>query len=58
MGDLPKILNEKWKEQHKKRSEEEFKRVAAEGQSAGGPSFFKTAEVTAAGEKEEKAVMQ
>lgn len=57
MGDLPKTLNEKWKEQHKKSSEEEFERVAAEGQDAGGPSFFSNAEV-AVDEKEEEPAMQ
>jgi len=45
MGSLPKELNEKWKAEHYRTSEKEFERVAIEGQSTGGPSFFKTAEV-------------
>mmetsp|Transcript_37879 Transcript_37879/g.56694 ORF Transcript_37879/g.56694 Transcript_37879/m.56694 type:complete len:598 (-) Transcript_37879:316-2109(-) len=45
MGSLPKELNEKWKSEHYRTSEKEFERVAIEGQSTGGPSFFKTAEV-------------
>ena len=45
MGNLPAILEEKWKTEHKRTAEKAFERVALEGQKSGGPSFFKTAEI-------------
>ena len=40
MGDLPQRLEAAWRTRHREASEAAFKRVAAEGQSAAGPSFF------------------
>ena len=45
MEDLPKALAEKWEAKHVEASEEAFARVAVEGQSVSGPSFFKKYEV-------------
>mmetsp|Transcript_20596 Transcript_20596/g.26641 ORF Transcript_20596/g.26641 Transcript_20596/m.26641 type:complete len:580 (-) Transcript_20596:2242-3981(-) len=44
MGDLPKVLAEKWEAEHKRTAESAFDKVAVEGQKSAGPSFFKTAE--------------
>ena len=38
-------LELKWRTEHFKTSEDAFARVAAEGQSVAGPSFFKKAEI-------------
>lgn len=38
-------LETKWRTKHFKTSEDAFARVAAEGQSVAGPSFFKKAEI-------------
>jgi len=43
MGGVPKALETKWKEKHRKGAEAAFDRVAKEGQSVGGPSFFEKA---------------
>ena len=40
MNEIPKLLESKWREEHKKSSEEAFERVAKEGQVSAGPSFF------------------
>lgn len=50
MRETAAALEAKWKDVHYKSSEENFKRVAKEGQSVAIPSFFKKAEVTAAPE--------
>lgn len=47
MGDIPSILEEKWKEQHKKDASAAFARVEKEGQQVAGPSFFQAAKDTA-----------
>mmetsp|Transcript_24950 Transcript_24950/g.36622 ORF Transcript_24950/g.36622 Transcript_24950/m.36622 type:complete len:582 (+) Transcript_24950:89-1834(+) len=44
MGDLPSELEKKWKVEHFKTAEEAFERVAVEGQSVAGASFFQKAE--------------
>jgi zeaxanthin epoxidase len=48
MGDLPERLVEEWRERHVKSSQEAFDRVAREGQSTAGPSFFAKVEETVA----------
>lgn len=45
MKELAAALEAKWKTNHFKTAEEAFERVAVDGQSAAGPSFFKKAEV-------------
>ena len=48
-GKMPEIaadLEAKWKKTHFKDAESAFDRVAVEGQSAAGPSFFKKAEIS------------
>jgi len=43
MGDLPKQLEAAWRERHRVSAEEGFAKAKAEGQTAGGPSFFAVA---------------
>jgi len=45
MKEIAADLEEKWRTKHFEASEEVFARVATEGQTASGPSFFKKAEV-------------
>lgn len=45
MKELAAVLEERWKANHFKTAEEAFERVAVEGQSAAGPSFFKKADI-------------
>ena len=40
MGDLPKRLEETWRQRHRQDAEEAFNKAATEGQSVGSPSFF------------------
>jgi zeaxanthin epoxidase len=47
MRETAAALEAKWKEKHYKASEENFARVATEGQSVAMPSFFKKAEIAA-----------
>jgi len=44
MKEIAADLEEKWRTKHFEASEEVFARVATEGQTASGPSFFKKAE--------------
>lgn len=46
MGDLPKLLETKWRQQHKLSSEKAFIKVNKEGQKIAGPSFFQKASLT------------
>jgi len=43
MGELPAKLEEKWRVEHEISSEKVFERVAREGQTTTGPSFFQKA---------------
>jgi hypothetical protein len=43
MKELPAELEKKWKNQHFEDAEAAFKKVASEGQSTTGPSFFQKA---------------
>lgn len=45
MREIAADLETKWRTRHFEASEDEFARVATEGQSAAGPSFFKAAEI-------------
>lgn len=43
MNELPKLLEERWRKTHEETAEIAFERVAKEGQSTAGPSFFQKA---------------
>jgi len=44
MGELPKRLEESWRQRHKVSAEAAFEKTAREGQRSGGPSFFAKSE--------------
>ena len=55
MRETAVALEAKWKDAHYKAAEENFARVASEGQSVSMPSFFKIAEQVAAPEAKKSA---
>mmetsp|Transcript_7850 Transcript_7850/g.10759 ORF Transcript_7850/g.10759 Transcript_7850/m.10759 type:complete len:606 (-) Transcript_7850:126-1943(-) len=56
MENIPSELETRWKTKHFESAEKEFARVAVEGQSSAGPSFFKKAEEESSKAKEHEKV--